>query len=156
MFATGQELIDDADVDAVIVCSWGPTHEEYVLAAIAADKPVFCEKPLATTQEACLRIIDAENRLGHRVVQVGYMRRYDDAYRAMKAVVDSGDIGAPLIMHNTHRNPRCPVTTPGRWPSPTPRCTTSTPPAGCSARRSSLPRSSSRARIASAATWRTH
>ena len=108
MFATGQELIADANVDAAIVCSWGPTHEEYVLAAIAADKPVFCEKPLATTQEACLRILDAENRLGHRVVQVGYMRRYDDAFRAMKAVVDSGEIGAPLIMHNTHRNPQVP------------------------------------------------
>ena len=86
VFATGQELIADPAVDAVIVCSWGPTHEEYVLAAIAADKPVFCEKPLATTQEACLRIIEAETALGHRVVQVGYMRRYDPAYRAMKAV----------------------------------------------------------------------
>ena len=62
VFTTGQELIADANVDAAIVCSWGPTHEEYVLAAIAADKPVFCEKPLATTQEACLRILDAENR----------------------------------------------------------------------------------------------
>jgi myo-inositol 2-dehydrogenase/D-chiro-inositol 1-dehydrogenase len=108
VFATGQELIDEAAVDAVIVCSWGPTHEEYVLAAIAADKPVFCEKPLATTQEACLRIIEAESALGHRVVQVGYMRRYDPAYRAMKAVVDSGDIGTPTIMHAAHRNPRVP------------------------------------------------
>ena len=108
VFATGQELIDDPAVDAVIVCSWGPTHEEYVLAAIAADKPVFCEKPLATTQEACLRIIDAETALGHRVVQVGYMRRYDPAYRAMKAVIDSGDIGAPTMMHAAHRNPSVP------------------------------------------------
>ena len=61
----------------MLVCSWGPTHEEYVLAAIAAGKPVFCEKPLATTQEACLRIIEAEVAFGRRLVQVGYMRRYD-------------------------------------------------------------------------------
>ena len=108
VFATGQELIADPTVDAVIVCSWGPTHEEYVLAAIAADKPVFCEKPLATTQEACLRIIAAETDLGHRVVQVGYMRRFDPAYRAMKAVIDSGDIGAPTMMHGAHRNPSVP------------------------------------------------
>ena len=52
-YSTGQELINADDVDAVLVCSWGPTHEEYVLAAIEAGKPVFCEKPLATTQEAC-------------------------------------------------------------------------------------------------------
>ena len=106
--STGQELIGGQDVDAVLVCSWGPTHEEYVLAAIAAGKPVFCEKPLATTQEACQRILDAEVAAGRRLVQVGYMRRYDPAYRAMKAVLDSGDIGAPLLMHGTHRNPSVP------------------------------------------------
>jgi len=105
---TGQELIADDAVDAVVVCSWGPTHEEYVLAAIEAGKPVFCEKPLATTQEACRRIIDAEVAFGRRLVQVGYMRRYDEAYRALKAVVDKGDIGAPLMMHCTHRNPSVP------------------------------------------------
>ncbi len=79
-----------------------------MLAAIAAGKPVFCEKPLATAQEACLRIIDAEVAFGRRLVQVGYMRRYDAYYRALKAVVDSGDIGAPLMMHATHRNPSVP------------------------------------------------
>jgi myo-inositol 2-dehydrogenase/D-chiro-inositol 1-dehydrogenase len=109
VFATGQELIAHASVDAVVVCSWGPTHEEYVLAAIAAGKPVFCEKPLATTQEACLRIIDAEVAFGRRLVQVGYMRRYDAAYRAMKEVVDSGDIGTPLLMYSGHRNPSVPA-----------------------------------------------
>ncbi len=106
--STGEELVNDDSVDAVLVCSWGPTHEEYVLAAVAAGKPVFCEKPLATTQEACLRIIEAEVAFGRRLVQVGYMRRYDSYYRALKSVVDSGDIGAPLLMHCTHRNPSVP------------------------------------------------
>ena len=106
--ATGEELIADPEVDAVVVCSWGPTHEQYVLAAIAAGKPVFCEKPLATTQEACLRIVEAEVAYGSRLVQVGYMRRYDAAYRALKRVVDSGEIGAPLMMHCAHRNASVP------------------------------------------------
>jgi len=105
---TGQEVIGDDGVDGVIVTSWGPTHEEYVVAALEAGKPVFCEKPLATTQEACSRIIDAEVALGRRLVQVGYMRRYDPAYQAMKVVVDSGDIGAPLLVHSRHRNPSVP------------------------------------------------
>jgi myo-inositol 2-dehydrogenase/D-chiro-inositol 1-dehydrogenase len=108
VYSTGQELILDDAVDAVLVTSWGPTHEEYVLAAIAAGKPVFCEKPLATTQEACLRILDAEVAFGRRLVQVGYMRRYDEGYRALKAVVDSGDIGAPLVVHSAHRNASVP------------------------------------------------
>jgi len=105
---TGQAVIQDDDVDAVLVTSWGPTHEEYVLASIEAGKPVFCEKPLADTQEACLRIIDAEVATGRRLVQVGYMRRYDPAYRALKEVVSSGAIGAPLLVHSRHRNPSVP------------------------------------------------
>jgi myo-inositol 2-dehydrogenase/D-chiro-inositol 1-dehydrogenase len=105
---TGQALIDDAGVDAVVVTSWGPTHEEYVLAAIAAGKQVFCEKPLATTREACDRIVDAEVAAGRRMVQVGFMRRFDPQYRAMKDVIGSGEIGAPLLMHAAHRNPSVP------------------------------------------------
>jgi myo-inositol 2-dehydrogenase/D-chiro-inositol 1-dehydrogenase len=105
---TGQALIEDPRVDAVVVTSWGPTHEEYVLASIAAGKQVFCEKPLATTREACDRIVDAEVAAGRRLVQVGFMRRFDPQYRAMKAVVTSGEIGAPLLMHAAHRNPSVP------------------------------------------------
>ena len=108
--ATGQDLIADPSVDAVIVCSWGPTHEEYVLASIAAGKPVFCEKPLATSEEACRRIIDAEVAAGRRLVQVGFMRRFDAAYRALKGVIDSGEIGAPLVYYSGHRNPEVPPT----------------------------------------------
>jgi len=106
--ATGQELIRDEDVDAVLVASWGATHEEYVLAAIEAGKPVFCEKPLATTEEACQRILDAEVASGRRLVMVGFMRRYDASYQAVKAAVDDGAIGTPLMMHCAHRNPAVP------------------------------------------------
>lgn len=109
VYATGEDLIVDERVDAVLVTSWGPTHEAYVLACVAAGKPVFCEKPLATAQEACLRIIDAEVAHGRRLVQVGYMRRYDAAYRAMKDVLRSGVIGAPLMVHSGHRNPSVPA-----------------------------------------------
>ena len=105
---TGQDVITDPKVDAVLVCSWGPTHEEYVTAAIKAGKPVFCEKPLATTEEACLNIVAAEVATGRRLVQVGFMRRYDDSYRAMKRTIESGEIGAPLMMTSGHRNPSVP------------------------------------------------
>lgn len=106
--ATSRDVIGDSSVDAVLVTSWGPTHEEHVLAAIEAGKPVFCEKPLATTGEACLRIIDAEMAAGRRLVQVGFMRRYDAGYRALKAALDGGEIGTPLLMHCAHRNPSVP------------------------------------------------
>jgi myo-inositol 2-dehydrogenase/D-chiro-inositol 1-dehydrogenase len=108
--ANGQDLIADAAVDAVVVASWGPTHEEYVLACIQAGKPVFCEKPLATTQQACLRILEAEVTRGRRLVMVGFMRRYDAGYRALKQTVAAGAIGAPLLVHCAHRNPSVPST----------------------------------------------
>ncbi|MFF0013463.1 Gfo/Idh/MocA family protein [Streptomyces sp. NPDC005374] len=108
VYANGAELIAADDVDAVLVTSWGPTHAEHVLTAIAAGKPVFCEKPLATTAEDCLKIIEAETAGGRRLVQVGFMRRYDAGYRQMKQVIDSGRIGAPLIVHCAHRNPTVP------------------------------------------------
>lgn len=103
--ASGQELINRPDVQAVLVTSWDPTHEAFVLAALEAGKPVFCEKPLALTADGCRRIIDAEMKSGRRLVQVGFMRPYDEGYRALKKVIASGDIGEPLLLHCAHRNP---------------------------------------------------
>jgi myo-inositol 2-dehydrogenase/D-chiro-inositol 1-dehydrogenase len=103
--ATGADVIADPEVDAVLVTSWGPTHAEYVLGAIEAGKPVFCEKPLATTAEDCLRIVEAESARGTRLVQVGFMRRYDAGYQEMKRIIDADGIGTPLMVHCAHRNP---------------------------------------------------
>ncbi len=107
VFATGEELIASPRVDAVLVTSWGTTHEQYVLAAIAAGKPCFCEKPLATTAEGAKRIVDAEVKAGRRLVQVGFMRRYDAGYVALKQAVES-KTGAPIMVHAAHRNPTVP------------------------------------------------
>lgn len=108
VYEDGQALIQAADVDAVLVTSWGPTHEEYVLGAIAAGKAVFCEKPLATTAEGCRHIIDAEIEAGRRLVQVGFMRRFDRGYQMMKEAIDGGQLGEALMVHAAHRNPEVP------------------------------------------------
>jgi myo-inositol 2-dehydrogenase / D-chiro-inositol 1-dehydrogenase len=107
--ATGEALIAAKDVDAVLVTSWGATHAAYVLAAIRADRPVFCEKPLADTEKECLAIVEAEAALGRRLVQLGFMRRFDPQYRAMKETIHSGAIGFPLMFHSVHRNPSSPA-----------------------------------------------
>src|SRR3989475_4279660 len=106
--STGRDVIAAPDVDVVVVTSWGPTHEEFVLASIAAGKPVFCEKPLATTAAGCTRIVEAEMKHGKRLVQVGFMRRYDAGYRALREVVSGGKIGEPLMVHCAHRNAAVP------------------------------------------------
>jgi myo-inositol 2-dehydrogenase / D-chiro-inositol 1-dehydrogenase len=107
-FSDGHELIGSAAVDAVLVASPGPTHEEYTLACIAAGRPVLCEKPLAPTADACLRVVAAEVAAPRRLVQVGFMRRYDEGFRAMKRTLDSGRIGRALLLHCRHRNASTP------------------------------------------------
>ena len=108
VFECGHELIKSDSVDAILVASWGPTHEEFVLSAIAEGKPVFCEKPLATTAEGCKRIVDAEVAAGRRLVQVGFMRPYDSGYKMLKNAITIGEIGDPLMVHCAHRNPEVP------------------------------------------------
>ena len=105
VYPDGHALIQAPEVEAILVTSWGPSHEAFVLAAIAAGKPVFCEKPLAVTAEGCRKIVEAEVAHGKRLVQVGFMRPYDEGYRALKAVIDGGQIGEPLMLHCAHRNP---------------------------------------------------
>jgi myo-inositol 2-dehydrogenase / D-chiro-inositol 1-dehydrogenase len=98
------ELIRSDDVDAVVVASSDATHADFVLACLAEGKPVLCEKPLANTAEASLLVAEAEAASGRRLVQVGFMRRYDPAYTAMKRELDEGRVGDPLLMHCVHRN----------------------------------------------------
>ena len=64
-----------------------------MLACIEAGKPVLCEKPLATTAEACLHVIDAEVAGGRRLVSLGFMRRFDPGYGAIKEGLENGGVG---------------------------------------------------------------
>jgi myo-inositol 2-dehydrogenase/D-chiro-inositol 1-dehydrogenase len=107
-YSDGHELVGDDRVQAVLIASPGFTHEEFTLACLAADKPVLCEKPLAPTIDACLRLLEAEAAKPRRLVQVGFMRRYDDGFRAMKERLDGGQVGQALLLHCRHRNPAVP------------------------------------------------
>lgn len=103
-YERGEDLINDPAVEAVVICSTDDTHARFVLACIAAKKPVLCEKPLGVSEAECRQIVDAEMQNGRRLVQVGFMRRYDEGYRALKTMIKSGRIGQPLLIHACHRN----------------------------------------------------
>ncbi|MEU7576410.1 Gfo/Idh/MocA family oxidoreductase [Streptomyces sp. NPDC041068] len=91
-------------VDAVLVASPEAAHEEALLAACARGLPVLCEKPLTPDPASALRVVEAEAGLGRRLIQVGFMRRYDAEYAALKSLLDSGTLGRPLLLHCRHRN----------------------------------------------------
>ncbi len=103
-FADEHAMLASGEVDALIVTAADNDHERFVMAAIKAGLPVFCEKPLAPDTDGCRRIIAAEMACGKRLVQVGFMRRYDPGYRQLKSMIDSGEYGVPLMIHSTHRN----------------------------------------------------
>ncbi|MDY3617498.1 Gfo/Idh/MocA family protein [Agathobaculum sp.] len=103
-YPTGEELIAAPDVEAVLIASSDPSHAGYVLEALKYGKYVFCEKPLAQNAADCEKIIAAEVSHGKRLVQVGFMRHYDRGYAEMKRIIDSGELGAPLMIHAAHRN----------------------------------------------------
>jgi myo-inositol 2-dehydrogenase/D-chiro-inositol 1-dehydrogenase len=102
-------LIDDASVDAVVIASHDATHADLTIAAVRAGKPVMCEKPLAPTLAECLRVARAEaaaTASGARLVSVGFMRRFDPAYREMKSALRAGACGTPLLLHCVSRGVR--------------------------------------------------
>jgi len=105
-----REVVEDPDVEAVLVASSDESHAEITLACIAAGKPVLCEKPLATTVPQCRDVLDAETAAGRRLVQVGFMRRYDECYGLLKTSVERGDVGDVLLIHCVHRNVSSPPT----------------------------------------------
>lgn len=100
-----EKIVNDPDVDAIVVTTPPIAHKDVVMAAIAAGKPVFCEKPLAATASECKNIVDAEIASGKHLVQVGFMRRYDRGYQQIKQLLDSGEFGEALHLKCTHRNP---------------------------------------------------
>lgn len=104
-----EAVIARADVDAVIVASPDFTHAPLSLACIRAGKRVLCEKPLSQSSAECLGVMQAEEAAGARFVQLGFMRRFDQAYVEMKAALDQGRLGRALMMHNFHRNVATPA-----------------------------------------------
>lgn len=107
-FSDPVALIRSEGVGAVIIASPDATHAALVRECLAVGKPVLCEKPLAATTEEARGIVDAETALGRRLVQVGYMRRFDPAYEEMQAARMAGTLGQPMILHNIHRNVSAP------------------------------------------------
>jgi myo-inositol 2-dehydrogenase/D-chiro-inositol 1-dehydrogenase len=109
VFTDGAELIRDENVEAVVIASPDPTHAPLVLECLKTEKPVLCEKPLADSAEAALEVVEAEVKLGRKLVQVGFMRRYDPQHVAVARKATEGEIGRPLMFKGVHRAPEVPT-----------------------------------------------
>jgi myo-inositol 2-dehydrogenase / D-chiro-inositol 1-dehydrogenase len=98
--ADGHEAL--ADCDAAVIACPDRFHARYVLDAIERDMPTLCEKPLTVELDDARRIVDAEMALGHRLVQVGFMRVYDERHQQVRDALRP--LGTVHHVRCVHRN----------------------------------------------------
>ena len=101
------EALLSAGVDGVVVAAATPAHAELTLASVQRGIPTFCEKPIASTAAESARIAEIITRSGVPV-QVGYQRRFDAAFAAVKSAVDSGALGTLHTVRSTTMDPAPP------------------------------------------------
>jgi len=101
------DAIGADDVDAVLVATPGAAHEEQVNACLDRGVPVLCEKPLTTDVASSYAIVQKEAALGRRLIQVGFMRRFDAEYVALQRLIGEGGLGNPLLVHCCTATPTC-------------------------------------------------
>lgn len=102
-----RDILGDTEIDAVLVCSSTDTHAQIALEAIRAGKHVFCEKPVDHDIAKIKEVEDALFGTGLKF-QVGFNRRFDHNFKAVRDAVAAGKIGDPHIIKITSRDPEPP------------------------------------------------
>lgn len=104
-----QEVLAGGDIDAVLVATPGFLHEDVLLAVIEHGLPTLCEKPLTPDAASAWRVVQAEAAAGRKLIQVGFMRRFDAGYRSLRRLIEERTYGELLTLHHQHRNPTTPA-----------------------------------------------
>lgn len=102
-----RQAVLDADVDAVVIVSPTHLHREIVEYCADCGKDIFCEKPMAITEEECAHMLAACRR-NNVILQLGFMRRFDRSYEKAKEMLDAGVIGKLVQIHSHTRGPSKP------------------------------------------------
>ena len=100
-------ILASADIEAVVICTPTDTHADLIERFTNAGKAVFCEKPVDLSLarvKACLAAVAANKGR----VMVGFNRRFDPDFMAVKAAIDAGTIGAVEMVTITSRDPGAP------------------------------------------------
>lgn len=103
-----KDILNDKDIDAVLVCSSTDTHAAISIEAINAGKHVFCEKPIDHSIEIIQAVADALKEHPDIKFQVGFNRRFDHNFAAIRKAYDDGKIGEAHILKITSRDPEPP------------------------------------------------
>ncbi|MDE3011113.1 MAG: inositol 2-dehydrogenase [Pseudomonadota bacterium] len=102
-----EQILADRDIAGVLICSSTDTHADLIQRAVAAGKHVFCEKPVdldLARARACQKAVEAAGR----ACLIGFQRRFDPTFAALKARLDAGEIGTPEALTVVSRDPGAP------------------------------------------------
>jgi predicted dehydrogenase len=110
VFPSLEKALDALDAEAVVIATPTPTHAPLALMALERGLHVFCEKPLARNLAEGRAMVEAARRSG-RVLQVGFMRRFDPAFSEARRLIQQGAIGRPIYLRSLTRCPGLPP----RW-----------------------------------------
>lgn len=105
--ASADEVLADPAVRAVMICSSTDTHADLIRRAAAAGKAIFCEKPVdldVARARACAAAVHASGV----TCMIGFQRRFDPTFAALKQRLDAGEIGTPEMLIVTSRDPAPP------------------------------------------------
>ncbi|GLS87417.1 inositol 2-dehydrogenase [Cypionkella aquatica] len=100
-------ILADSSINAVLIATSTDTHSDLIERATAAGKAVLCEKPVDLSlarAQACQKVVAAYGR----PVMIGFNRRFDPNFAALKTAVDAGEIGKPELLSITSFDPAPP------------------------------------------------
>lgn len=102
-----REILNDGEIEAVLICSSTDTHSKISLEAIAANKHVFCEKPIDHDVNKIKEVMEALKKSDVKY-QVGFNRRFDHNFMAAREAVKAGKIGDLNVLKICSRDPGAP------------------------------------------------
>ncbi|MDF2656589.1 MAG: idhA 1 [Bacillota bacterium] len=101
------DLLNDPEIEAVLICSSTDTHSKYIIEAAKAGKHIFCEKPVDYDLAKVHEAIETAKHAGVKL-QIGFCRRFDHNHRAVYDLVQSGKVGKVNIIKISSRDPEPP------------------------------------------------
>jgi len=109
-----EDALEDADIDALILCSPHRFHADQIVAAAKAGKHVFCEKPLCTTGAEVERAIAAVKAAGVKL-GIGHERRFEPSVIDLRKRFEAGEFGTALMMEANFSQDKFLALPPDNW-----------------------------------------
>lgn len=102
-YETVDELISDPEIDAISICAANHAHADLTIRSLKAGKHVLCEKPMASTLDQCIAMVEAAKETGKQLM-IGQNQRFQPGHLQAKELIEKGVIGKVLTFDTVFRH----------------------------------------------------